>query len=195
MLVHPRGRVRPAYVHRAPAVAWAALLTLAAGIAVSQEPRALPSPVVGDVSLESQAKIDELIVQDYPLEATLRVEPTRSRLVRTRRPVARLAITHPEILEVTQYGPTEFEFIGKKSGETTLTLWFAGERDEPTVLRYLVVVSPDTSITDRAALEYADLRFRERIVLKPRLQESLQPATLSASVMPALSAAVASSRD
>ena len=46
-----------------------------------------------------------------------------------------------------------------------------------------------------AALEYADLRFRERIVLKPRLQESPQPATLSATVMPALSAAVASSRD
>jgi hypothetical protein len=46
-----------------------------------------------------------------------------------------------------------------------------------------------------AALEYADLRFRERIVLKPRLQETLHPASLSAAMVPALGSAIASSRD
>jgi hypothetical protein len=45
------------------------------------------------------------------------------------------------------------------------------------------------------ALEYADLRFHERIVLKPRVTGALQPASLNAAIVPALSAAIASSRD
>ena len=90
---------------------------------------------------------DNLIVRDYPLAKTLRIEPTRSKLVRTRRPVTRLSITDPNIMDVTQYSPEEFEFIGRKSGETTLTIWFGEEGQEPTVVRYLVQVGPRTAET------------------------------------------------
>jgi cell division protein FtsQ len=43
-------------------------------------------------------------------------------------------------------------------------------------------------------LEYADLRFRERVILKPRAATALKPAPLEA-VVPALGAAIAPSRD
>jgi pilus assembly protein CpaC len=74
--------------------------------------------------------------------------------VRTRKPVSRFSITNPGNVEIVQFSPTEYELIGIKEGETTMTLWFGdGE-----VLRYLVQVSRDTDIEDRRRLEYLDLQ-------------------------------------
>jgi pilus assembly protein CpaC len=97
----------------------------------------------------------ESYIQDVLLpEVTLQVDPRQSKLIRTRKPVSRFSITNPENLEVVQFSPTEFELIGLKMGQTTLTLWF-GDLE---VLRYMVKVSRDTDIGDRRKSEYGDLQ-------------------------------------
>jgi pilus assembly protein CpaC len=102
----------------------------------------------------AQAK-EQSLIQDVLLpEVSLRVDPRFSKLIRTRKPVSRFSITNPGNVEVVQFSPTEFELIGLRAGETTLTLWFGdGE-----VLRYLVTVSRDTDIEDRRQEEYGDLQ-------------------------------------
>jgi len=91
----------------------------------------VPSP-------QTENKIRDLISDIIEPEAPLTIDPRRSKLIRTKRPVARFSVTDPAILEVVQFGPTEFELIGGQEGETTLTLWFAGDPGE--VLRYYVRV-------------------------------------------------------
>lgn len=102
----------------------------------------------------AQAK-EQSLIQDVLLpEVSLRVDPRFSKLIRTRKPVSRFSITNPGNVEVVQFSPVEFELIGLRAGETTLTLWFGdGE-----VLRYLVTVSRDTDIEDRRQEEYGDLQ-------------------------------------
>jgi pilus assembly protein CpaC len=93
-------------------------------------------------------------------ELIFHIHPTRSKVVRTRLPVTRVAITDASVLEVNQFSPTEFEFIGRRSGETTLTLWFAPPEGGESMIRYLVRVAPDQAEQERAEVEYALLQDR-----------------------------------
>jgi len=108
---------------------------------------------------ESKAKEDLVIGETILPELALDVDMIRSQLMRTKRPVSRYSITNPSILELVQYGPTEFELIGNQPGQTVLTLWF----DDPRagiVLRYLVRVTPSQDTNDRAREEYGELEDR-----------------------------------
>jgi len=87
----------------------------------------------------------------------LDIDPRRSKIVRTKRPVTRISVTDPEILEVVQFSPKEFELIGGTTGQTTLTLWFGDEGQGGEILRYLVRVSPDEAMEDRRKIEYKEL--------------------------------------
>ena len=111
-------------------------------------------------SPQALAKQDQLIQRVLKPELLLRIDPTRSQLFQTKLPVSRIAITDPDVLEVTQYGPREFELIGQKSGETTLTLWFTDAAGAVSVLRYLVEVVPDRGPEDRAEQEFGNLQRR-----------------------------------
>ncbi len=86
-------------------------------------------------------KEEELIEGVINPELILRVEPTRSKIVRTRLPVSRVAITNSDVIDVNEFGPKELEIIGLHPGETTLTLWFQLPNGQITVLRYVVQVS------------------------------------------------------
>ncbi len=110
----------------------------------------LPAP-----SPAAQAKVNALIGEILETEVTLDLDPRRSKIVRTKRPVSRISITDPAILEVVQFSPTEFELIGGTTGQTSLTLWFEQDRE---LLRYLVRVSPDEAAEDRRKLEYGELQ-------------------------------------
>ena len=101
-----------------------------------------------------------LISEVIEPELSFRIDPTRSLLVRTQQQVTRVSIAHPDMLDVTQYSPTEFEFYGKRSGETTMTLWFVDENGQESVLRYLVEVEPDEEQQQRADLEYGKLQAK-----------------------------------
>lgn len=83
----------------------------------------LPPATVGISDQEDREGdlIDEVIEPDL----RFRLDPIRSLLVRTKQKVSRVSIADPAILDVTQYGPTEFEFFGKRSGETTLSMWLS----------------------------------------------------------------------
>lgn len=105
----------------------------------------IPSP-------ETQAKADALIADIQGLELPLEVDEDKSILIRTRVPVVRFSVTDPEVAEITQFSPTEFELIGLRVGQTALTLWFADNQS----LRYLVDVVRD----HQAAAEYGELQAK-----------------------------------
>ena len=105
---------------------------------------------------ETKEKVEDLIADIKDPEITIEVDPRKSRLVRTKRPVSRFSITNPSVVDIVQFSPTEFELIGLSPGITTMTLWYPGDGDEPEVLRYLVRVAPDDTI----ALEYGELQDR-----------------------------------
>ena len=88
-----------------------------------------------------------------------------------KRPVARISVTDPSIVEIVQFGPTEFEFIGSTAGHTTMTIWFGESDEELEVLRYVVRVSDEESLGAEEALEYGDLQDRlNRAVAIPPIQ-------------------------
>jgi len=108
---------------------------------------------------ETQAKIENLIAETLDPEAMMELDPRRSKVIRTRRPVTRYSVTNPEVMEVVQYSPTLFELIGGDSGETSFSLYF-GVEGEPSeqILRYLVRVGRDTGVEDRLARDYGRLQ-------------------------------------
>ncbi|MCA9246124.1 MAG: pilus assembly protein N-terminal domain-containing protein [Planctomycetales bacterium] len=105
-----------------------------------------------------EAKVESLISEVTEPEVSLQLDPRRSKLVRTKQPVSRFSVTDPQIVDIVQYSPTEFELIGGQSGETSLTLWFGEDPQNRNVLRYLVQVSRDRRIEDRRKVEYGELQ-------------------------------------
>ncbi len=109
-----------------------------------------------DAVLKERALIEEVIEP----ELVLRVDPTRSKIVRTKLPIGRIAISHPDIVDVNEFDTTEIEVIGKKLGEATLTLWFREADGSNTVLRYLVQVVGNSAEEQRQAEKYSEIQDR-----------------------------------
>jgi len=117
------------------------------------------APRAGEVlSPETAAKVDAFIADIQETEASLEVNLLRSKLIRTRQPVSRVSIVNPEIVELVQYGPTEFELIGLQTGTTTVTLWFGGPQPNADILRYQVTVVRDRDDVTERELQYGDLQ-------------------------------------
>lgn len=133
--------------------------------AQSEAPVVVAPPTPSDAVLgkrmmaEARSRERSLIAEVRETELNLEIEPRASKILRTKKPVARTSITHPAVLEVTQFGPTEFELIGLGAGETSLTFWFAGPDgiSDKDMLRYQVRVAANDSFEDRRKLEYAAL--------------------------------------
>ncbi len=117
------------------------------------QPELVPIPQV-------ESKADRLITEVLEPEIPMDLDPRRSKIVRTKQPVSRVSITDPQVLEVVQFGPTEFELIGGQTGQTSLTFWFGQEEQNRELLRFLVTVSPDEAVEDRLEIEYGDLQSR-----------------------------------
>jgi len=103
------------------------------------------------------AKADALVERIMEPGIQLEIDPRRSMILRTKRAVTRVSVTNPDILEVVQFSPTEFELIGGQTGQTSLTFWFGDGDKGGEMLRYLVKVSPNEAIEDRRKTEYGDL--------------------------------------
>ncbi len=143
------------------ALVFAGLASLALGLFASfaggqPPPKQRTPPWEIEPTIVTEEKVKALIKEIRDPEITITVDPRKSRLIETNRPIARFSITNPSVVDIVQYSPTEFELIGLAPGITTLTLWYPGEGDEPEILRYLVRVSPDDAI----ALEYGELQDR-----------------------------------
>lgn len=105
-------------------------------------------------------KETSLIEEVIDPELIFRVEPARSRVVRTRLPVKRVAITDPTVVEINEFTPSELEVIGLKAGETTVTIWFQDDAGQTRRLRYLVQVAANESEQQQAASEFSKLQAR-----------------------------------
>lgn len=107
---------------------------------------------LGSPSFQTQAKIDSLIADVQEPEITMQIDPRRSKLVRSKKPVTRFSITDPDVLDIVQYTPTEFELIGRSAGETTMTIWFGDE-----ALRYVVQVGANQAQEELQSVIYGNL--------------------------------------
>lgn len=142
---------------------------LTPGLAHAQQPEPIapvapsaPSVVDPLVSPPQEVRDKEALLLDEVLDAELvfEVDPSRSKVVRTKAPVYRLAVTDADIVEVNEFGPFEFEIIGQRAGETTLTIWFGEEGQPLQIIRYLVRVQANEGELTRAQLEYGKLQAR-----------------------------------
>jgi len=66
----------------------------------------------------------------HDVELTINVRPNISRLIRTKRPIYRISITDPTVLDVIQHSPTEFELVGLRRGITSLTIWYGNDASD-----------------------------------------------------------------
>ena len=131
----------------------------------AQEPTPLPPPsgLAGpeNPTQETRDKEDSLISEVLDAELIFTVDPARSKVVRTKQPISRIAVTNPSVVEVNEFGAHEFEVIGLQAGETTLTIWFGedGGMDQQ-IIRYLVKVAANEAQQNRADIEYGKLESR-----------------------------------
>jgi len=102
----------------------------------------------------------DLVQEVLDPELIFRVDPSRSKILRTKLPITRVAITDPSIVEINEFGTTEIEVIGLKAGETTLSIWFAAPDGSTRLLRYLVQVASDGAEQERAEIEFGKLEVR-----------------------------------
>ncbi len=124
----------------------------------------LPAPSRTDRSIVPSMDVIEkeatLIAEVLDPELVFKIEPTRSRILRTRVPISRVSITDPSVIEINELGPSDLEVIGMKAGETTMTLWFKTATGEDAILRYLVEVSSDEASQKQVEVEYGKLEKR-----------------------------------
>ncbi|UUO07979.1 pilus assembly protein N-terminal domain-containing protein [Blastopirellula sp. J2-11] len=136
-----------------------AIILSAWGIAFGQAQELLPAPnqieLLSSPNAATLQKQSSLIDEVLEPELIFSLLTSQSKIVRTKSPVFRVAITNPAIVEVNEFSPTEMEVIGSSVGQTTMTLWFNNADGTISTLRYLIIVTNDD---DRADLEYGKLQ-------------------------------------
>ncbi len=117
-----------------------------------------PAPLPGGEPVSVwQAQEDALIAGMIDSGKVMQIDPRFSKLIKTKRPVTRVSVTNPSVLEIVQFTPTEFELIGGQTGTTTLTFWIDCDDEDCEILRYLVQVAPNEAVEERREIEYAVL--------------------------------------
>ena len=116
--------------------------------------RALANPSAA--ALQKQSSMIESVLEP---ELIFRVQPSQSKIVKTRLPISRIAITDAGVIDVSEMSPSEIEIVGKRAGQTTLTLWFQNGEEE-TILRYLVLVAANDIEQQRGEIEFGRLQAR-----------------------------------
>lgn len=96
--------------------------------------------------------VDEVVTADLELNIVKR----RSKILRMKQDVFRVAIADPTIVEFVGFGSREAEVIGKEVGTTTMTLWL-GNEDDAQLLSVLVTVTRDDAVEDQGRKDFADL--------------------------------------
>ena len=96
--------------------------------------------------------IEEVVAADVELEVTKR----RSKILRMKQDVFRVAIADPSLIDFVGFGSREVEIIGKSEGSTTVTFW-VGKEENAQLLSVLVTVVRDDALEDQGRREYADL--------------------------------------
>jgi pilus assembly protein CpaC len=101
-------------------------------------------------------KVQELIEEVISAELEIEVPHRRSKILRMKQNIFRVAVADPGVIEFVAFGSREIELIGKKRGSTTLTFWM-GTEDAPRLLSMLVTVTADHSVEERLRIDYGEL--------------------------------------
>lgn len=137
---------RNAVRSRSLAVGWAAaVLLLPPTFASAQAPQPSLKEHVNSI-------VDEVVSAQLEVKVTRR----RSKILRMKQDVFRVAVADPSILDFVAFGTREVEIIGKETGSTTVTLW-VGDQAAPRLLSLLVTVVKDDAVDQQRRLEYAEL--------------------------------------
>lgn len=83
-----------------------------------------------------EAKLNRMFVRDEPIVQSIAVEPSKSRLFKTKAPVTRVSVVDPRVATVVQFDPYNLEIQAEGFGRTTVTIWFkhpGGEEDRLSV--------------------------------------------------------------
>ena len=96
--------------------------------------------------------IDEVVSADVELEVTKR----RSKILRLKQDVFRVAVADPSLIDFVAFGSREVEIIGKEAGSTTATFW-VGKEENAQLLSVLVTVVRDDAVEDQGRKDFADL--------------------------------------
>jgi pilus assembly protein CpaC len=123
--------------------------TMVGGEAIHAQDAAAPRPAV-------MKKVNDLV--DEVVQAELEVEVTkrRSKILRMKQDVFRVAVADPSVLDFVAFGSREIEIIGKETGSTTVTLWL-GTEQQAVLMSMLVTVVKDEAVDNQRRLEYAEL--------------------------------------
>jgi pilus assembly protein CpaC len=104
-----------------------------------------------------KAKVNQLISEIVEPEVELDVALRRSKIVRAKQDIFRVAVADPSKVEIVAFGTREIEVIGKETGSTTVTLWL-GDEEQVQTLSILVNVTRDRSVEDSRRKAYAELQ-------------------------------------
>lgn len=129
----------------------AALVVGRSALVAADEPRALPAPRLSN-------KVHSLIDEILKPEVELTVEMRKSKIVRLKKPVFRIAVADPTYVETVAFGSREIEFIGRETGSTSVTLWLGNETNAET-LSLVVTVVPDREVDEQRRLQYGELQL------------------------------------
>ncbi|MFP6766514.1 MAG: pilus assembly protein N-terminal domain-containing protein [Planctomycetaceae bacterium] len=124
----------------------AGLLTF--GLIAGTDGRA-QDPQPNALKLKVQELVDEVISAELEIEVPLR----RSKILRMKQNIFRVAVADPEIVDFVAFGSREVELIGKERGSTSLTFWM-GTEDDARILSMLVTVTADHSPEDQSRVDY-----------------------------------------
>lgn len=107
--------------------------------------------------LSLRQRVNELVDEVVTAELEIKVTRRRSKILRMKQDVFRVAVADPTVLEFVAFGTREVEIIGKETGSTTVTMWM-GDEQAPKTLSLLVTVVKDDAIDQQRRLEYAELQ-------------------------------------
>ncbi|MEX0701508.1 MAG: pilus assembly protein N-terminal domain-containing protein [Planctomycetales bacterium] len=155
-----RGRIR-----RLGQLASCGLAVLATSACFAQEARPggvpqLPATQPRTVSPELKQRVNSVLDSIESAEVGLEVPVQRSKLMRFKQEVTRIAVADPSVIETVPFGPDAINVIGSSLGTTTLTLWFGNGAPgrEGQILSVQVTVVPNAAEEDRRRVVFGAMQ-------------------------------------
>jgi pilus assembly protein CpaC len=113
-----------------------------------QQPEVLAPVAAGGEGALRSAGPFEILDQAEDLSVIMR----RSKLLRSKVDISRVAVVDSNICDVVQFSPREASIIGKSQGATNVTFWFQDPNAAPRT--FLVKVTPDVEVRHRREQMY-----------------------------------------
>lgn len=148
---------------------WLSLVAVT-GMLIGRDPSATAAE---PVSPEMAQAINQTISHITEAQAELRIEKSHSKVVTFRKPLLRISVADPTILESAVFGTFEMELIAKNIGSTTVTIWLGNEQ-QPEILSFAVGVDAASSVENRKQVYFKKLE-RQISMLFPNSTVRLYP--------------------